>query len=537
MRLVLVRLIASLCAALACLAAFAATAPRGAGARAAESPSILRIDGSDAYVDIGRTAGARAGDPVRVYRSVRVVRPGTAEALTDRFLLGEMQLAEVGEVLSRARPDPQLARQIRLGDTVELASRAPPTEPSGATAQTRGAPAPCPPSADPEAVAFRDAWLAAQPAGPEQRAALWERYLSSHGSGSLAEAIRREIGALRAPRSPSAPAVTPVAEPQVSAPTRAFEGDPLELVLTFPSPAASPAPRAASVNWRVPGSELYHPVRFAAEGSTWRARLPPEAARAPGVDYWVGVVDSTGTERALAGDPRRPRQVDVQRLPGAEPESRWQRSEVEVRADYVDWNHFKGNDYHWAFESDYLYRVGEFVHSLRLGFGVYQGVGQSLKSAIADEQAASGGPVRYHTRPVGYDYAFTEVDLRAAELLGFVVRGLAGVNRDGFGAGVEGKVRIGREPGTNLVLGSGFTSRIGNRNTLTLAWDQVRGWPMSASVIVTNEPVREDYGVRFVYQVGRHVAGWLDLSLRLGYELRDINHSGFGLGLATNFHW
>jgi hypothetical protein len=168
---------------------------------------------------------------------------------------------------------------------------------------------------------------------------------------------------------------------------------------------------------------------------------------------------------------------------------------------------------------------------------VYKGVGQSLKQAIADEQASGGGPVAYRTRAVGYDYVFTELDLRGSDTLGFVARGLAGVNRDGFGSGIEGKVRIGRDPGTHLVASVGFTNGVGNRNQLELAWDQVRGWPMSASVIVTNEPVREDYGVRFVYQIGRAFARWADLSLRAGYELRDINHSGFGLGLAANFHW
>ncbi len=530
---------AALCMTLVGSAALAAPAPRRAEAPR-EARSILRIDGSDAYVDLGRAAGASAGDVVRVFRVVRVSRPGTAETLSDRFLLGEMPLAEVGEILSRARPDPALARQIRLGDTVELASRAPalPTAPAAAAAPARATPISCPPSADPEAVAFRDAWMSAQAAAPERRAAVWQAYLSSHGSGDLAESVRREIAALRAsPAAAPAPASPLVARPQVSAPARAFEGDPIELVLTFATSSASPTPRAASVNWRSPGSELYHPVRFAAEGSTWRARLPPEAARVPGVDYWVGIVDASGAERALAGDARQPRQVGIRPLPGAEIEPAWKRSEVELRSDYVDWNHLNGNDYHWAFESDYLYRVGELVHSIKLGFGVYQGVGQSLKSAIQDEQAAGGGPVHYRSRPVGYDYAFTELDLQGTELLGFVVRGLAGVNRDGFGGGVEGKIRIGHEPGTNLVLGSGFTSRIGNRNTLTLAWDQVRGWPMSASVIVTNEPVGEDYGVRFVYQLGRNMAGWLDLSLRLGYELRDIKHSGFGLGLAANFHW
>ncbi len=35
-----------------------------------------------------------------------------------------------------------------------------------------------------------------------------------------------------------------------------------------------------------------------------------------------------------------------------------------------------------------------------------------------------------------------------------------------------------------------------------------------ATVVVTNEPVLEDYGVRFVYQVGRSLAHWADLSAR-----------------------
>jgi hypothetical protein len=227
----------------------------------------------------------------------------------------------------------------------------------------------------------------------------------------------------------------------------------------------------------------------------------------------------------------------VRELPGKPPEPRRDRSEAEVRSDYADWNRFRGNDHHYAFESDYLYRVLGFVHSVKLGLGVYRGVGESLEQAIQDERTAGGGPVHYRTHAVGYDYVFTELDLRAGDVLGFVARGLGGVNRDGFGAGVEGKVRIGRDPGTHLLASAGFTNGIGNRNELTLAWDQVRGWPMAASVIVTNEPVHEDYGVRFVYQVGRAFARWADASLRLGYELRDINHAGFGLGLAANFHW
>ncbi len=50
------RLSAAVCLALAGTAALAAPAPRGTGTRT--DPSILRIDGPDVYVDLGRSGGA-----------------------------------------------------------------------------------------------------------------------------------------------------------------------------------------------------------------------------------------------------------------------------------------------------------------------------------------------------------------------------------------------------------------------------------------------------------------------------------------------
>ena len=60
---------------------------------------------------------------------------------------------------------------------------------------------------------------------------------------------------------------------------------------------------------------------------------------------------------------------------------------------------------------------------------------------------------------------------------------------------------------------------------------------MSAEVVVTNEPIGEDLGVRLIYTVGRSITPWLDVSGRVSYQLRDINHSGLGFGLGTTFHW
>ncbi len=533
--------------------AMAIAAAEARGAPAGRAAYVLRIDGADVYLDLGRGAGASPGARVRVLRRISALRPGTRERVEDEFSLGEMIIGEAGEVLSRARPDAELARRLRVGDRVELASAlaALPAPATGATrAPAKGAAAApvtaglsvagraCPePGRTAEAEAFRTAWMAGQELPREERARHWEAFLASYPSSAVAPALRREIGILSQQEPGGAPRArppAPVAAPTVSGPSRAFDGDPVELVLSFPASSPAPLPVAAQLNWRPAYGDVYAPVSFEREGTIWRARIPA-GAHAPGLEYWVGVVDETGQETPVAGRGDEPLVVPVRVPPGANVAPlRTERSRTGFWMDVVDWNKGRGNDYHWTFEGEYLYRVlDQTVHSIRLGFGVYQGKGQSLATAIEDERL--GAP--YRAQAVGYNYAFTELDFRQSENFGLIVKGLAGINRAGFGTGIEGKIRIGRDPGTHLVLGTGFTDKIGNRNEITLAWDRVTGWPMSATVLVTNEPVLEDYGVRFVYQLGRTLLDRFDLAARLSYELRDTQHAGFGMGVAGTFHW
>jgi hypothetical protein len=513
---------------------------------------VLRIDGRDLFFDLGRATGAGPGDRVRVLRTVRALHPLTQAAIEDTFVVGEVQVAEAGAVLSRAQPDPELLRRLRVGDRVELASKVPdprwPRPKLEVLGETPSAPAACSPSsASPEAqdaLGFREAWMKAQELSPNLRAHHFKKWLQENPKTAVTGALQREIAALEAvPASAQQgtardkPAHAP-SPPKVIAPGVGFAGDPIEVVLSFGDPTINGAPKAATLNWRPRGEPLYRAVSFAPDGgSLWRARLPSEASRAPGVDYFVEMVGPRGTERSVTGDGEHPLVVEVQKFPGVDDSLRKERSRTGLVVDFVDWNHLKGNDQHWNVEGEFLYRVLGPLHSVRMGFGVYQGWGESLSNELFDERNAGTGGVQYRSRRVGYNYGFTELEFHPVDWIGVMSKLLSGVNRDGFLMGVAGALRIGREQGTSLTLSSGFTPGIGNRNEISLAWDAVRGWPMSASVIVSNEPVQADYGVRFVYQIGRRVTDWLDLSLRGSYQLRDINHSGFGLGLAQSFHW
>ena len=492
---------------------------------------LLRIDGRDVFFDLGRSAGAAPGDRVRVLRTVRALHPLDGKPVEDSFIVGEIEIAEAGQVLARARPDAELSRLLRVGDRVELARAAPDPRLPRAAPSAVACPA-GPPSPDAQdALGFRQAWLAAQPLPPQQRAHHFRSWLLQHPSSALAAPMQREIAALenepREKRAPPAPTAA-----KVIAPSAGFQGNPVEVVLALP--AGEPPPRAATLNWRPRGEPLFRPVAFAPDlGGTLRARLPASAAQPPGLDYYVDVVGPSGGERALGHDGAHPDFIDIQRPPGFDATVRRDRSRAGIWIDYVDWNHFKGNDQHLNVEGEFLYRVLSPVHSIRLGFGVYQGRGEPLSQAIEDERRGAD----YRSIRVGYNYGFTELEVHPADWLGLMGKLLSGVNRDGFLMGFAGSVRIGREEGTSLTLGSAFTPGIGNRNEISLAWDAVRGWPMAASVIVSNEPVQAEYGVRFVYQVGRKLTDWYDVSLRASYQLRDIQHNGFGLGLAQSFYW
>jgi hypothetical protein len=488
---------------------------------------VLRIEGSDAFIDMGRADAAAPGTRLRVYRVIEARHPTTGKVLRDRFLLGEAEVLEAGEALSRIGGAKDLLLRLEVGDEVELAT-APPIAPTAPTAPTSSKPGtPLPPDA--ERAALRAAWDAALRLPPSERARVWEGFLASWPQSELASPIRAEIALLRAaPAAPAgeegslAPTQTLV---KAGGPNTALVGEPIVITLTH---LDGPAPHAAMVHWREQGAPGFQTVHMRAEPTGhFRAQLPQEAAVEPAIEYFIETADADGASEVIAGSATSPRRVAIKLPPSARRVDRDNRSRVRIHDEYVDFNRFKGNDVYNLFEVDFLYRVLTTVHSVRVGFGSYQGRGTPKE--LLDTKTP---PKR-----VGFTYGFSELELRLHESLAGLARVSAGVNRQGLSTGVELGVRIGSETGTSLTLRGATLRNIGKRANLALAWDAVKGWPMSAEVIVTNEPIGEDLGVRLLYTVGRSVTPWLDVAGRVGYQLRDINHSGLTLGLGTTFHW
>ena len=106
-------------------------------------------------------------------------------------------------------------------------------------------------------------------------------------------------------------------------------------------------------------------------------------------------------------------------------------------------------------------------------------------------------------------------------------------------AGMEGRIRLGPEAGTNLEAGAANIGNIGQSYLLRLSWDSVPKVPMAAGVHVTNQPglSQDDYGVRLTYEARYAVTDWLEMGAQTGWQLRNINHAGPSIGSTAVFSW
>jgi hypothetical protein len=158
-------------------------------------------------------------------------------------------------------------------------------------------------------------------------------------------------------------------------------------------------------------------------------------------------------------------------------------------------------------------------------------------------------------------YAYTEVEIRIRPNVAIMIRPQAGVlvtdtmstdidrcqggdidPTDGTcqfftGFGMRGRVRLGMEEGTNLVLGAAFTSHVGTLLEAAYHWLPNPVVPVQITVQVTDQPVVENFGVRLIGDVGIRKLSWFYPSARISYQARDLDHSGFSGGFALNFDW
>jgi hypothetical protein len=293
----------------------------------------------------------------------------------------------------------------------------------------------------------------------------------------------------------------------------------------------------AWLHYRKLGTDTYRKLELDVDGDGYlRATIAAGEVEAPGIEYFVEVVTDQRVVGAAIGSALEPLAVAVD-APGTAVlfKEKRNRSRVSLSTAVLDFGGLDTRDgapvdRMFVFEADFLYRLrANWLYGLRVGLGVIDGQG-----GFADPLGPGVQPPE-----LAFNYGYVELELGGEHTPATVLaRVIAGVGKDGLGFGLEGKLRLGPEDGTNLSFGASTLADIGFLSELELQWMALPRFPLGLGIAVGNQPNPDgDFGVRFSADVGVQLVEWVTPTLTLSYQGRSIDHSGMGAGFGLVFDW
>lgn len=538
----------------------------GTSARAAEdSPShnvegtVLSVEGTDIIVDLGAPRGIAEGDELELWRPIQIVHPVTRKPIRDRYRVGTLKVVQVRDKLAVTTAVSAPKRPPAAGDTVILRrepEKASAVKESPAKALTGTAPT------DAETAKVTALFDSLSNAPLIDRIRAYVEYVKKNPKSPYAQILRedavqyhrllraqKEQGAALQPSAASsvnAAAIareepsTGVVEAEFEAPPRGLPGKPFDVGIRLSAPVAG-----AVLHVRNPGDVGYRPIPMAPSGSGhYRATIPANRMRPPGVQYFIERVDQAGRSAGVIGSEDQPLRIEVEPDPKAAPTILQQSTTASTLVDYADFNTLNGehNDWTLQVEGTLGMRFADVgIRALRTGAGVYRGEGGSLHDL--DE-------LHLDPRRVGLTYGYLEGELAFIPRAALVVRAVVGLTEDGVTGGALALVRIGSDRETNLALGGEVLGGIGARSITQLEIRELPRFPILLRSEVSNQPAgtlsgslqgrsqeRGELGLRTIVQGGYEIAPGFMVALRASGQGRTINHYGFGGGGAVSYTW
>lgn len=541
-------------------------APRADADDAFVEGTIVALDQGELVIDVGSQKGALLGDTGELFRPLVLRHPVTGKPLRDRFSIGRVTLGQVRSALSLAQVEGTPARSPAVGDIVLLPRRktaasvparplpfakvpveeaAPEIvkEPSRAPA---GAPSAASPSAgtasplDEEVIAVTTLLESLVGTDPVTRIRRYEDAVRARPNGRFARALWEEAALLRAGHlAVGAKRQKPAARATgLELPERLLAGKPFSLALR------TAHTRGVVLHLRGAGAAAYvsKPLRADAEGY-FRVDVPAELVVAPSLAVFLEGTDAEGIATPLLGTADSPIAITVEPPAGAAAKPNGALVQANVFGEYALYDLGTKQDRAFQTEGSFGLRLGEGqLRAVRSGFGVYRGVGGTLREL--DELKLKG-------RPVGLTYGWLEAEWAPLPTASFLGRVVVGVGRGGVNGGGQGFVRIGHDRRTNLLLGGEILGGVGIRGVAELNWNTLPRVPITLRTEVTNQPAglaprsaddgesqgTTEIGARAIVQAGYRLTPAFVLYGRASYQGRTIHHAGPGLGAGATYEW
>ncbi|HEY4058794.1 MAG TPA: hypothetical protein VGM39_19405 [Kofleriaceae bacterium] len=564
---------------------------------AAADPTVLAVDGEQIYVDLGAKDGVGQGSELELQHEVVVKDPRSGATLRDRFALGTLVVEKSGDKISVAHADGALAKRVLAGDRVVLMTsprhfvdpwQAGVDASAHIVADAGTASAPGASAIDHVALAG-DAWRETLGKAPEQRIARWQRLLKDDPKSTYSKVIGNEIASLqqqiadredalsrarsvdvndRNPRIQDLADELARTQSESNAPVvavaqlvRALPGHPLQMAFLLRRPTQV---GEAWLYTRAHGAPGFTRQPLTRDGDSYlRATVDGRRIVAGPLAWYVEAVDPTQEHESapVLGSQQQPEVVEIDE-DVTEPPIERGRSHIDAHVDYVDFDGKlnKGFDQYYQAEIDFTYRFIEPIYAVRLGFGTLSGTGGPKDIIDADPMHQcldSSGD--YRCKRVDFTYVYTELEFRLKPSISLMLRPQAGLlttdempttdpgrcsnARDTAGCkfttglGGRARIRFGAEDSTNLAIGASFTDGVGTLLEAAYHWLPHPVIPVQLTVQVTDMPLPEDFGVRLIGDLGWKSLSWFYPSVRVSYQARDIDHSGFSGGMAMNFDW
>jgi hypothetical protein len=140
----------------------------------------------------------------------------------------------------------------------------------------------------------------------------------------------------------------------------------------------------------------------------------------------------------------------------------------------------------------------------------------------------------------GFHYGYADMEV-GGRTEGVHVSGggslIAGVGRDGFGMGVEGRFRIGDRDATNLAIIARTISQVGFISDIKFTAKPASSFLVGVSVGATDQPNQGDVGVKLGTELELLALKNVSLILRGSWQGRTTTHGGIGGGGGLGFYW